>query len=118
MSVLDIDEAIIPIAKRIEVVYGPLVDAQEFPKAWMCADRRPPSARRKTWKKCGFMRQRSNWWSPGRLRGDRQRSRHAQSDRSAKTAERIYIEGVQENPGFPPRVFRRCCATPSRCTKW
>ena len=32
MSLLDMDEAIIQIAKRIEVVYGPLVDAQEFPK--------------------------------------------------------------------------------------
>jgi NAD-reducing hydrogenase small subunit len=33
MSILDMDEAIIPIAQRVEVVYGPLVDAQEFPKA-------------------------------------------------------------------------------------
>jgi NAD-reducing hydrogenase small subunit len=32
MSLLDIDEAIIAIAKRVDVVYGPLVDAQEFPK--------------------------------------------------------------------------------------
>jgi NAD-reducing hydrogenase small subunit len=33
MSLLDIDEAILAIAKRVDVVYGPLVDAQEFPKA-------------------------------------------------------------------------------------
>jgi NAD-reducing hydrogenase small subunit len=33
MSVLDMDETILSVAKRIEVVYGPLVDAQEFPKA-------------------------------------------------------------------------------------
>ena len=32
MSVLDMDETILAVAKRIEVVYGPLVDAQEFPK--------------------------------------------------------------------------------------
>jgi len=32
MSVLDIDEAILNVARRAEVVYGPLVDAQEFPK--------------------------------------------------------------------------------------
>jgi len=31
MSLLDIDEAIIAVAQRVEVVYGPLVDAQEFP---------------------------------------------------------------------------------------
>jgi NAD-reducing hydrogenase small subunit len=33
MSLLDLDEALLEIAKRVEVVYGPLVDAQEFPKA-------------------------------------------------------------------------------------
>jgi NAD-reducing hydrogenase small subunit len=32
MSLLDIDEAIITIAQRADVVYGPLVDAQEFPE--------------------------------------------------------------------------------------
>ena len=31
MSLLDMDAAIIPIARRIDIVYGPLVDAQEFP---------------------------------------------------------------------------------------
>jgi NAD-reducing hydrogenase small subunit len=31
MSLLDIDEALIAVAPRIELVYGPLVDAQEFP---------------------------------------------------------------------------------------
>jgi len=35
-----------------------------------------------------------------------------------KLLERIYIEGVQETRGFPPRAFPRCCAMPSRCTKW
>ena len=33
MSLLDMDEAILAVAKRVDVVYGPLVDAQEFPKA-------------------------------------------------------------------------------------
>ena len=33
MSILDMDETILQIAKRVELVYGPLVDAQEFPKA-------------------------------------------------------------------------------------
>ena len=32
MSLLDIDEAIIGVAKKAEIVYGPLVDAQEFPE--------------------------------------------------------------------------------------
>ena len=32
MSLLDIDEALIPLAGKVDLVYGPLVDAQEFPK--------------------------------------------------------------------------------------
>jgi len=31
MSLLDVDEALLSIAQRADVVYGPLVDAQEFP---------------------------------------------------------------------------------------
>jgi NAD-reducing hydrogenase small subunit len=33
MSLLDLDEALIPLAGKIDLVYGPLVDTQEFPKA-------------------------------------------------------------------------------------
>jgi len=33
MSLLDLDEALIPLAGKIDLVYGPLVDAQEFPKS-------------------------------------------------------------------------------------
>jgi NAD-reducing hydrogenase small subunit len=32
MSVLDLDEVLLSLAARIEVVFGPLVDAQEVPK--------------------------------------------------------------------------------------
>lgn len=32
MSLLDIDEGILGVAKRADLVYGPLVDAQEFPE--------------------------------------------------------------------------------------
>jgi NAD-reducing hydrogenase small subunit len=31
MSLLDLDAAVISLAQKIELVYGPLVDAQEFP---------------------------------------------------------------------------------------
>jgi NAD-reducing hydrogenase small subunit len=31
MSLLDIDEAIVAVAQQVEVVYGPLVDAQQIP---------------------------------------------------------------------------------------
>jgi len=32
MSLLDMDAAVISLAQKIELVYGPLVDAQEFPE--------------------------------------------------------------------------------------
>jgi NAD-reducing hydrogenase small subunit len=32
MSILDMDAAIISLARKIDIVYGPLVDAQEFPE--------------------------------------------------------------------------------------
>jgi NAD-reducing hydrogenase small subunit len=32
MSVLDIDEALLLVAQKADIVYGPLVDAQEFPE--------------------------------------------------------------------------------------
>ena len=32
ISLLDMDEQIVNIAKRVDLVYGPLVDAQEYPK--------------------------------------------------------------------------------------
>jgi NAD-reducing hydrogenase small subunit len=31
MSLLDLDAALIPIVRKADIVYGPLVDAQEFP---------------------------------------------------------------------------------------
>ncbi len=33
MSVLDMDEAIEMVASKVDIVYGPLVDAQKFPEA-------------------------------------------------------------------------------------
>jgi NAD-reducing hydrogenase small subunit len=32
MSLLDLDGALIPIVRKVDIVYGPLVDAQEFPQ--------------------------------------------------------------------------------------
>src|SRR5579862_3487215 len=32
MSMLDIDETLLSLAAKVDLVYGPLVDAQEFPK--------------------------------------------------------------------------------------
>ena len=59
MSLLDMDEAILAVAKRVDVVYGPLVDAQEFPKAVDVTWSKAPSARQDDLEKVRTIRQRS-----------------------------------------------------------
>ena len=34
MSLLDMDERLILLGEKIELVYSPLVDAKQFPKTW------------------------------------------------------------------------------------
>ena len=102
MSVLDIDEAIIPIAKRIEVVYGPLVDAQEFPKAVDVVLIEGAISSQEDLEKVRLIRQRSKLviaLGDCAVTGNVPAMRNQISPR--KLLERIYIEGVQENPGIP-----------------
>ena len=102
MSVLDIDEAIIPIAKRIEVVYGPLVDAQEFPKAVDVVLIEGAISSQEDLEKVRLMRQRSKLvvaLGDCAVTGNVPAMRNQIVPR--KLLERIYIEGVQESPGIP-----------------
>jgi NAD-reducing hydrogenase small subunit len=102
MSVLDIDEAIIPIAKRIEVVYGPLVDAQEFPKAVDVVLIEGAISSQEDLERVRLIRQRSKLvvaLGDCAVTGNVPAMRNQIAPR--KLLERIYIEGVQENPGIP-----------------
>ena len=102
MSVLDIDEAIIAIAKRIEVVYGPLVDAQEFPKAVDVVLIEGAISSQEDLEKVKTIRQRSKLvvaLGDCAVTGNVPAMRNQFVPR--KLLERIYVEGVQENPGIP-----------------
>jgi NAD-reducing hydrogenase small subunit len=102
MSVLDIDEAIIAIAKRIEVVYGPLVDAQEFPKAVDVVLIEGAISSQEDLERVRTIRQRSKLviaLGDCAVTGNVPAMRNQIAPR--KLLERIYIEGVQENPGIP-----------------
>jgi NAD-reducing hydrogenase small subunit len=102
MSVLDIDEAIINVAKKIDVVYGPLVDAQEFPKGVDVAIVEGAASSVEDVEKLHQIRQRSKLLVS---LGDCAVTGNVPSMRNTipvkKLLERIYIEGVQENPGIP-----------------
>jgi NAD-reducing hydrogenase small subunit len=102
MSVLDMDEAIIAIAKRIEVVYGPLVDAQEFPKAVDVVLIEGAISSQEDLERVRLIRQRSKLvvaLGDCAVTGNVPAMRNQIAPR--KLLERIYIEGVQENPGIP-----------------
>jgi NAD-reducing hydrogenase small subunit len=102
MSLLDMDEAIIGIAKRVEVVYGPLVDAQEFPKAVDVAVIEGAISSQEDLERVRIIRQRSKLvvaLGDCAVTGNVPAMRNQIVPR--KLLERIYIEGVQENPGIP-----------------
>ncbi len=99
---LDIDEAIIAIAKRVEVVYSPLVDAQEFPKAVDVAVIEGAISSQEDLERVRTIRQRSKLvvaLGDCAVTGNVSAMRNQIVPR--KLLERIYIEGVQETPGIP-----------------
>jgi NAD-reducing hydrogenase small subunit len=102
MSLLDMDEAIIAIAKRVEVVYGPLVDAQEFPKAVDVALIEGAISSQEDLERVRTIRQRSKLvvsLGDCAVTGNVSAMRNQIVPR--KLLERIYVEGVQETPGIP-----------------
>jgi NAD-reducing hydrogenase small subunit len=102
MSLLDMDEVIIAIAKRVEVVYGPLVDAQEFPKAVDVAVIEGAISSQEDLERVRIIRQRSKLvvaLGDCAVTGNVPAMRNQIVPR--KLLERIYIEGVQETPGIP-----------------
>jgi NAD-reducing hydrogenase small subunit len=102
MSLLDMDEILLNIAKRVEVVYGPLVDAQEFPKVVDVALIEGAISSQEDLEKVRTIRQRSKLvvaLGDCAVTGNVPAMRNQIVPR--KLLERIYIEGVQESPGIP-----------------
>lgn len=102
MSALDIDEAIIAIAARVEVVYGPLVDAQEFPKAVDVTLIEGAVSSQEDLEKVHTIRKRSKLIV---ALGDCAVTGNVPSMRNQipprKLLERIYVEGAQEGRVIP-----------------
>ena len=102
MSILDIDEAIINVAKRADVVYGPLVDAQEFPKAVDVTVVEGAISSQEDLEKIQIIRKRSKLvvaLGDCAVTGNVPAMRNSIPPR--KLLERIYIEGAQANKGIP-----------------
>ena len=112
MSLLDIDEAILAVAKKMDMVYGPLVDAQEFPKAVdVTLIEGAVSSQDDLEKMRTDPPAQQAGGGAGRLRRHRQRARPCATRMPArKMLERIYIEGAQENKGRSHRRRSRAAA--------
>jgi NAD-reducing hydrogenase small subunit len=102
MSLLDIDEAILGVAARAEVVYGPLVDAQEFPKAVDVTLIEGAVSSQEDLEKVTNIRKRSKLvvsLGDCAVNGNVPAMRNQIPPR--KLLERIYIEGSQESKLIP-----------------
>jgi NAD-reducing hydrogenase small subunit len=102
MSLLDMDEAIINVAQKADVVYGPLVDAQEFPKAVDVTLIEGAVSSQDDLEKVKTIRQRSKVvvaLGDCAVSGNVPALRNATAPR--KLLERIYVEGAEAARGIP-----------------
>jgi NAD-reducing hydrogenase small subunit len=102
MSLLDMDAAIISLARRIDIVYGPLVDAQEFPEDVDVTLVEGAVSSQDDMNKIQKIRARSHYLIS---LGDCAVTGNVPAMRNSvpvsKLLQRIYIEGVQENKVVP-----------------
>jgi NAD-reducing hydrogenase small subunit len=102
MSILDTDEAIVNVAKRADLVYGPLVDAQEFPKAVDVTLVEGAVSSQEDLEKLRTIRQRTKFLvalGDCAVTGNVPAMRNQYPAR--KILERIYVEGAQQCRGVP-----------------
>ena len=105
MSFLDLDERLLEIAERADIVYSPLVDAKEYPTGSTSASSRAPCRPRTTSHKI------HDASASGRGRSSRSATarspptcrRCATRSASEPLLERAYVENVTLRPGHPAR---------------
>jgi NAD-reducing hydrogenase small subunit len=102
MSLLDIDEAIVGLLKKADIVFGPLVDAQEYPEGVDVAVVEGAVSSQDDVKLAQTVRARSKVVV---ALGDCAVTSNVPSMRNGiptrKLLERVYVEGATERPGVP-----------------
>jgi NAD-reducing hydrogenase small subunit len=102
MSLLDIDEGIIALAAKADLVYGPLVDTQQFPEDVDVTLVEGAVSSQEDLRLVQTIRKRSKLLV---ALGDCAVTSNVPAMRNTipvkKLLERIYVEGVQEKPGVP-----------------
>lgn len=102
MSILDMDEAIAAVARKADIVYGPLVDAQTFPEGVDVTLVEGAVSSQEDLEKIRLVRQRSRIVV---ALGDCATTSNVPAMRNPvpvrKILERVYIEGADEQPRIP-----------------
>jgi len=105
MSLLDIDEGIVAVLKKADIVFGPLVDAQEWPEGVDVAVIEGAVSSQDDLRLATTARARSRVVV---ALGDCAVTSNVPSMRNGiptrKLLERIYVEGADETPGVPTDV--------------
>ena len=112
MSLLDIDEAIEIVAQKVDIVYGPLVDAQKFPENVDVTLIEGAVSSQEDLEKVQTIRERSKLVV---ALGDCAVTSNVPAMRNSfpvkMLLERVYVEGVQAQPGVPtdgvPKLLKR-----------
>jgi len=112
MSILDIDEAIASVAQKADIVYGPLVDAQEFPEDVDVTLVEGAVSNQEDHEKIKLVRERTRLLV---ALGDCAVTSNVPAMRNPipvkKLLERIYVEGVDAQPRIPtegvPTLMKR-----------
>lgn len=112
MSLLDIDESIVAVAQRIELVYGPLVDAQKFPEGVDVALVEGAVSSQEDLAKIQTIRERSKFLI---ALGDCAVTSNVPAMRNTipvkQLLDRVYIQGATKDPGVPadgvPKLLKR-----------
>lgn len=102
MSLLDLDEGILAVAAKADLVYGPLVDATEFPEDVDVTLVEGAVSSQEDLKKIQMIRARTRVLV---ALGDCAVTSNVPSMRNSipvsKLLQRVYIDGVDANPGVP-----------------
>jgi NAD-reducing hydrogenase small subunit len=112
MSLLDIDEAIALVAQKADIVYGPLVDAQEFPEDVDVTLVEGAVSSQDDYEKIKHVRENTRLLV---ALGDCAVTSNVPAMRNSipvkKLLERIYVQGVDEKPRIPvegvPTLMKR-----------
>ncbi len=112
MSLLDIDEALFAVAEKADIVYGPLVDAQEFPEGVDVTLVEGAVSSHDDLEKVKLIRNRSRLVVS---LGDCATNSNVPAMRNSfpvqTILDRVYIEGVETRPGIPtdgvPKLLKR-----------